>query len=209
MELDVKCSESRPIDETRAMESRTYSGLFCGDIKAPFNIRTRHKMSGSPRVAHQLQCDTSVIADSESSPQSSPISATRQKRLTLFGSPHTPRSLVRRLSQGKGDSPVRWQRKCSGSGNRASRSPVCPDRAAVNVNPFTPDSRRNQSPSLRSAKQMRYWREHSSRYKSDFVEICRLGVGEFGDVFKVQNRLDGCNYAIKITKHPIRGSRAE
>ena len=47
------------------------------------------------------------------------------------------------------------------------------------------------------------------RYKTDFLEISRVGFGEFGDVFKVQNRLDGCVYAIKKTKNPIRGSRAE
>ena len=79
----------------------------------------------------------------------------------------------------------------------------------VNVNPFTPNNRNNQSCQLNSAKRLRYSREISSRYKSDFVEQCKIGVGEFGDVFKVQNRLDGCIYAIKKTKNPIRGSRAE
>ncbi|CBY31632.1 unnamed protein product [Oikopleura dioica] len=47
------------------------------------------------------------------------------------------------------------------------------------------------------------------RYKSDFLEIAKIGTGDFGEVFKVQNRLDGCFYAIKKTKNPIIGSRTE
>ena len=48
-----------------------------------------------------------VIADSESSPPSSPISTRQSKRLLSgFDSPHTPRALVRRLSQG-----MSWKNK--------------------------------------------------------------------------------------------------
>jgi hypothetical protein len=48
-----------------------------------------------------------------------------------------------------------------------------------------------------------------SRYHEEFHEICRLGSGEFGDVFKCINRLDGCTYAIKRSKKPIVGSALE
>lgn len=184
--------------EVYGQEDKPYSGLSYGDIKSPFNI-TRNRIRNTPTQSRELKCDA-VIADSESSPQSSPVS-TRAKRLSLFDSPHTPRSLVRRLSQGK-DSP-RWQRK----GARMSRSPVCSDQSA-NINPFTPTNRNNQSLCFNSAKRY-HTREQHSRYKTDFLEISRVGFGEFGDVFKVQNRLDGCVYAIKKTKNPIRGSRAE
>lgn len=37
----------------------------------------------------------------------------------------------------------------------------------------------------------------SSRYKEEFVEIMRLGKGGFGSVFKVKNKLDGREYAVK------------
>ncbi len=39
-----------------------------------------------------------------------------------------------------------------------------------------------------------------SRYLEDFIEICRLGKGGFGTVFKAQNKLDGRHYAIKKIK---------
>lgn len=37
----------------------------------------------------------------------------------------------------------------------------------------------------------------TSRYKEEFVEIIRLGKGGFGSVFKVKNKLDGREYAVK------------
>lgn len=37
----------------------------------------------------------------------------------------------------------------------------------------------------------------SSRYKEEFIEITRLGKGGFGSVFKVKNKLDGREYAVK------------
>lgn len=39
--------------------------------------------------------------------------------------------------------------------------------------------------------------------------MCKLGSGEFGDVFKCINRLDGCTYAIKRSKRAIAGSAME
>ncbi|XP_041671281.1 eukaryotic translation initiation factor 2-alpha kinase 1 isoform X2 [Cheilinus undulatus] len=37
----------------------------------------------------------------------------------------------------------------------------------------------------------------TSRYLSEFEEICRLGKGSYGNVFKVTNKLDGQFYAVK------------
>ncbi|KAJ8413700.1 hypothetical protein AAFF_G00082070 [Aldrovandia affinis] len=37
----------------------------------------------------------------------------------------------------------------------------------------------------------------TSRYLSEFEEICGLGKGSYGKVFKVTNKLDGQNYAVK------------
>uniref|UniRef100_A0A3B3ZJ10 Eukaryotic translation initiation factor 2-alpha kinase 1 n=1 Tax=Periophthalmus magnuspinnatus TaxID=409849 RepID=A0A3B3ZJ10_9GOBI len=37
----------------------------------------------------------------------------------------------------------------------------------------------------------------TSRYLSEFEEVCRLGKGSYGNVFKVLNKLDGQYYAVK------------
>lgn len=45
-----------------------------------------------------------------------------------------------------------------------------------------------------------------SRYEKEFLELARIGVGEFGYVYHCLNRLDGCDYAIKKSIKPVAGS---
>ncbi|XP_059178047.1 eukaryotic translation initiation factor 2-alpha kinase 1-like [Physella acuta] len=39
--------------------------------------------------------------------------------------------------------------------------------------------------------------QHTSHYRNEFHEICLLGKGGFGSVYKARNYLDGCEYAVK------------
>ena len=45
-----------------------------------------------------------------------------------------------------------------------------------------------------------------SRYKEEFHEVCVIGSGSFGTVYKCINRLDGCVYALKRSHKPVAGS---
>jgi hypothetical protein len=51
--------------------------------------------------------------------------------------------------------------------------------------------------------------DYESRFEKEFEVISELGKGYFGLIKKCRNRLDGLEYAVKITKHKWKGERGK
>ncbi|KAM6964272.1 LOW QUALITY PROTEIN: eukaryotic translation initiation factor 2-alpha kinase 1 [Tautogolabrus adspersus] len=60
-------------------------------------------------------------------------------------------------------------------------------RNTLSLNLFSPPHRQKEG----------LFQAQTSRYLGEFEEICRLGKGSYGNVFKVMNKLDGQFYAVK------------
>ena len=107
------------------------------------------------------------------------------------------------LSERQSESP-RWRAKGQSKFDSPRRSLGSPRvDPGVTINPFTPANRNSGKKSRVSIRAAA-----TSRYKTEFIELSRLGQGEFGSVYKAVNRFDGCIYAIKKTKKSLGGKSA-
>jgi len=76
----------------------------------------------------------------------------------------------------------------------------------TNFNLYTPKSREKKKNDLSECGKklcttFYFPKSSTGRFKNEFKEIGDLGNGNFGNVFHVENRLNGCEYAIKKIEH--------
>ncbi|XP_037087031.1 wee1-like protein kinase 2 [Pollicipes pollicipes] len=111
------------------------------------------------------------------------------------------------------------------------------NKPAANINPFTPRGRQiNERKRLRDSisgtdgsllsvstdcstdgeadealptKRLALADANVSRLEKEFIMQGEVGSGQFGQVFRCTNRLDGCTYAIKRSHKPVAGSSHE
>ncbi|CAK9029593.1 Wee1-like protein kinase (Wee1A kinase) [Durusdinium trenchii] len=172
-------------------DQRLSPSELCNQMKRTCSVSGSSKAMSSPESA--LSCGDDGLIDEEDEVASSLPARVRHNQTFHGGSAASPGSPL-------------WPRR--GKATSAARHMLGRSSRAARGGPESPDSE-----FLQTERRRRGHVHHQasrpvakpSRFKEEFEEQGILGGGTFGTVYKCKNRLDGCMYAVKVTKQRFKG----
>eukprot|EP00051_Salpingoeca_urceolata_P031838 m.13164 g.13164 ORF g.13164 m.13164 type:complete len:847 (+) comp4483_c0_seq1:327-2867(+) len=217
------CSLPSPVRRSPARSpSPSSSSLASSPIRFPSSrdyLSTKLRSQQEPFTPRSLLSSKRPKVHRSRLPTSARPSSAPSSMETANTNPFTPEAANHKRSRGRQSLKSGLLRRqfeaatgaCSGGSNSFTSGSSSNNTSRANDTGLSSDEEdeglRYRSPAKRGRH--RGAALNVSRYKQEFIEQETLGAGEFGSVFKCQNKLDGTLYAIKRSKRPIAGHADE
>lgn len=181
------------------------------------SCRTRRLFDNKSPMLQQFVSPASPVdspaspTESPTSPNESPISPTQSLLLPRMGSSYQRLNASREPTAEANVNPFTPSGMLLQSRYKKRRSEACNPLNGSYLNSSLDEVMEEEhiDDEVQPPKRIHLRDTNISRYHTEFLEVCQIGSGEFGSVYKCINRLDGCVYALKKSRKPLRGTADE